>query len=258
MKWFIGPCSIQCYRGSIKDGLCFRFHTFCNVFMQLDSFIGAIELSSDKWAQVPRSRVNSEMSHLSVLWAGWVMKCCAYAGTKLIWPNVKKTWQSRFRFLIHEILENNLSGFIIDFYHSLVGLYKASYTHLFCFSLLLVPLIKCYYRLGFFLKRQSLVAVCSRGSAHFLQHAAQSAESRAVSEDQRLLFCWIGHAASLTHNGIGAVGGVVTLSHGGPPGRLWVTRIHRLSLTHTHWWLCLYLSTDSRLFESFFLSLPLL
>lgn len=108
MKWFIGPCSIQCYRGSIKDGLCFRFHTFCNVFMQLDSFIGAIELSSDKWAQVPRSRVNSEMSHLSVLCAGRVMKCCAYAGTKLIWPNVKNL---AVEIQIHKILENNISGF---------------------------------------------------------------------------------------------------------------------------------------------------
>lgn len=146
MKWFIGPCSIQCYRGSIKDGLCFRFHTFCNVFMQLDSFIGAIELSSDKWAQVPRSRVNSEMSHLSVLCAGRVMKCCAYAGTKLIWPNVTNL---AVEIQIHKILENNISGFIIDFYHSLVGLYKARYTNLFCFSLLLVPLIKCYYRVFF-------------------------------------------------------------------------------------------------------------
>lgn len=43
-----------------------------------------------------------------------------------------------------------------------------------------MPLIKCYCSL-FFFKRQSLVVVCSRGSAHFLQHAAQSAESRAVS-----------------------------------------------------------------------------
>lgn len=34
--------------GALKDALCLIFHTFCNVFTQLDYFIGAIEPRCDK------------------------------------------------------------------------------------------------------------------------------------------------------------------------------------------------------------------
>lgn len=34
--------------GALKDALCLIFHTFCNMFTQLDYFIGAIELRCDK------------------------------------------------------------------------------------------------------------------------------------------------------------------------------------------------------------------
>lgn len=190
------------------------------------------------------------MSHLSVLGAGWVMKCCAYAGTKLIWPNVKS--------LAVEIQISDTQDPIIKI--------KIIYLVLFTTVLLVCtrPVTQIYFvfpsswcrwlsattGLLFFLKRQSLVAVCSRGSAHFLQHAAQSAESRAVSAFVESVMQLLWHTMAL--------------------GRLVGWRRFRMqdhlaaygwpgyTDSHTHWWLCLYLSTDSRLFESFFLSLPLL
>lgn len=55
------------------------------------------------------------------------------------------------------------------------------------------------------------------------QHSVLGVEL--VLEDQRLLFCCISHGASLSHNGVGELGGVVgplTGKHRGPPDHLLV------------------------------------
>lgn len=76
-----------------------------------------------------------------------------------------------------------------------------------------------------------------------------------VLEDQRLLFCCISHAASVSHNGIGEVGAVVERligEHRGPPDRLLVPRN-----AHTHTADCVFICLlTADLFESFFISRP--